>query len=63
MAWTVHLPADCRLNGAANANGSATPTNANPPPTGVTAAAVTFTAKSFMSLLGSSVGLAEDPDY
>ena len=64
MAWTVHLPADCRLNGApANANGFTTPTNANPPPTGVTAAAATFTPKSIMSLLGSSVGLAEDSDY
>ena len=37
MAWTVHLPTNCRLNGVANANGSATPTNANPPPTGITA--------------------------
>ena len=63
MAWTVHLPTDCRLNGAAPTNGSATPTNASPPPTGVTAAAATFTAESIMSLLGSSVGMAEDSDY
>ena len=27
MAWTVHLPKDCRLNGAALATGSATPKN------------------------------------
>ena len=63
MAWTVHLPTDCRLNGAAQENSAATPTNANPPPTGVTAAAATFTAKSIMSLIGSTMGLAEDSDY
>ena len=63
MAWTVHLPMDCRLNGACPANGSATPTNTNPPPTGVTAAATTFTAKGIMSLIGSTMGLAEDLDY
>ena len=63
MAWTVHLPTDCRLNGAAPATGSATPTNTNPPPTGVTEAAATFTAKSIMSLLGRLLGMAEDSDY
>jgi hypothetical protein len=63
MAWTVHLPTDCRLNGATPATGSATPTNTNPPPTGVTAAAATFTAESIMSLLGSSLGMAEGSDY
>jgi hypothetical protein len=63
MAWTVHLPADCRLNVPAKANGSATPTNANPPPTGATAAAATFTAEGIMSLIGSTMGLAEDLDY
>ncbi len=44
MAWTVHLPTDFRLNGAALATGSATPMNTNPQPTGVTAVAATFTA-------------------
>ena len=63
MACTVHLPTDCRLNGAAPAIGSATPMNTNHPPTGVTAAAATFTSKSSMSLLGSSLGMAEGSDY
>ena len=63
MAWTVHMPIDCRLNGTAQANGSATPTITNTPPTGVTAAATTFTAKSIMSLIGRTMGLAEDSDY
>ena len=63
MAWTVHLPTYCRVNGAAKSNGSAAPTNANPPPTGVTAEAATFTAKSIMSLIGSTMGLDEDLDY
>jgi hypothetical protein len=63
MAWTVHLPADCRLSGATNAQGLATPTTTNLPPAGITAAAATFTAESIMSLLGSSVGMAEDSDY
>ena len=63
MAWTMHLPTDFRLSGAAPATGSAIPTNTNPPPTRVTAAAATFTAKSIMSLLGSSLGMAEGSDY
>ena len=63
MAWTVHLPEDCRLKGAENANGSAAPTIDNPPPTGITAAAATFTVESIMSLLEISVGLVEDSDY
>ncbi len=63
MAWTVHLPSNCRLSGAAPANSPGAPTNTNPPPTGVTAAAATFTTNSIMSLLGSSVGMAENLDY
>ena len=63
MEWTVHLPADCRLNGALNAKGSVTPTTANLPPAGVTAAAATFTSESIMSLLGRSVGMTADSDY
>jgi len=63
MAWTVHLPTDCRLGVAAPATGSANPANTTPPLTGVTAASATFTAKSIMSLLGSSLGMAEDSDY
>ena len=63
MACTLHLPTDCRLIGAAPATGSLTPTNTNHPPTGVTEAAATFTAKSIMSLLGSSLGMAEGSDY
>ena len=63
MAWTVNLPTDCRLNGAAPATGSAVPTNTNPPPTLNTAEAATFTAKSIISLLGSSLGMAEGLDY
>jgi hypothetical protein len=63
MAWTVNLPTDCRLNLADLANRSTTSTNANPPPTDVTAAAATFTAKSIMSLIVSTMGLAEDLDY
>ena len=63
MEWTVHLPTDCKLNGASKANNSVTPTNANLPPTGVTAAAATFTAESIMSLIGSTMGLTEDSDY
>ena len=63
MAWTVHRPTDCRLNGAAPATGSATPTITNPPPTGVMAEAATFTTESIMSLLGSSLGMAEGLDY
>ena len=63
MAWTVHLPTGCRLNGAAPATGSVTPTNTNPPQTRVAAVAATFTAESIMSLLGSSLGMAEGSDY
>ena len=58
MAWTVHLPTDCRLNGAAPATGYGTPTNTNPPPTEVMEAAATFTAESIMSLLERSLGMA-----
>jgi hypothetical protein len=40
---------------------SATPTN--PPSTSVTAVAATLTAEDIMSLIGSTMGLAEDLDY
>ena len=60
---TVHLPTDCRLNGAAKSNDPAAPTNTNPTPTGVTAAAATFTAKSIMNLIGSTMGLVDKSDY
>ena len=63
MAWTVHMPSDCRLNGAPPATGSTAPTNTNPPPIAATAAAATFTAKSILSLLGSSLGVTESLDY
>ena len=58
MAWTVHLPTDCRLKGVAPPSEAAAHT-----PTGVTAAAATFTAESIVSLIGSTMGLAADSDY
>ena len=63
MAWTVHLPTDCRLRVGAQTNGLADPTNADPLPTGVTTAAATFTFKNIMSRLGSAIGRNEDSDY
>ncbi len=63
MAWTVHRPSDCRLSGSTQVAGSATPTNANPSPNGVTAASATFTAESILGMLGSSLGALDDSDY
>ena len=63
MAWTIHLPTDCRFNGAAKSNDPASPTNTNLTPTGVTAAAATFTVKSIMHLIGSTMGLVDKSDY
>ena len=63
MAWTVHKPLDCRLSRTTPATGPAAPTNTNPTPIAASAAAATFTAKSIMSLLGSSLGVTEDSDY
>jgi hypothetical protein len=59
MAWTVHLPSNCRLSGTSPATSPAAPTNTNPPPIGVTAAAATLTAKSILGLLESAL---EEPD-
>ena len=63
MAWTVHLPSNCRLSGTAPWTSPVDPTNTNPPPTGVTAASATFTVENIMSMLGSSLAMAEDSDY
>jgi hypothetical protein len=63
MAWTVHLPSNCRLSGTSPATSPAVPTNTNPPPTGVTAAAATFTAENILSMLGSSLGGTDSLDY
>jgi hypothetical protein len=63
MAWTVHLPSNCRLSGAAPAPSPAAPTNTNSPPTGITAAAATFTTKRIMGLIGISLGVTESSDY
>jgi hypothetical protein len=63
MAWTIHRPSDCRLSGTTQTTGSATPTNANTPPTGVTAASATFTAENILGMLGSSLGAFDDSDY
>ena len=63
MAWTVHQPSDCRLSGTTQVTDSATPTNANTPPTGVTAASATFTAENILGMLGSSLGALDDSDY
>ena len=62
-SWTVHLPSNCRLSGTAPATGPAAPTNTYPPPTGAMAAAATFTAKSILGLLGSSLGGTDSSDY
>jgi hypothetical protein len=63
MAWIVNWPSDCRLSGTTQVAGSATPTNANTPPTGVTAASATFTAENILDMLGSSLGVLDDSDY
>jgi hypothetical protein len=63
MAWTVHWPSDCRLSGTTQVAGSVTPTNANTPPTGVTAASATFTAENILDMLGSSLGVLDDLAY
>jgi hypothetical protein len=63
MAWTVHLPSNCRLSGTAPETDPVAPTNTNPTPIAATAAAATFTAESIMSLLGSSLGMTEGSDY
>jgi hypothetical protein len=63
MAWTVHLPLNCRLSGTAPATSPAATTNTNPSPTGVKAAAATFTAESILSMLGSSLEGIDSLDY
>ena len=63
MAWTVHLPSNCRLSGTSPTTSPAVPTNTNLPPTGVTAAAATFTTENILSMLGSSLGGTDSSDY
>ena len=63
MAWTVHWPSDCRLSGTTQVAGSVTPTNANTPPTGVTAASATFTTENILDMLGCSLGVLDDLAY
>ena len=63
MAWTVHLPSNCRLSRTAPAASPAATTNTNPPPTGVTAAAATLIAESILGLLGSALGGTDGLDY
>ena len=63
MAWTVHLPSNCRLSGTAPATSTVAPTNTNPPPIVATAASATFTAKNILGMLGSSLGVTDGSDY
>ncbi len=63
MAWTVHLPSNCRVSETAPATSPAAPTNTNPPPTGVMAVAATLTAESILDLLGSALGGTDGSDY
>ena len=58
MEWTMHHPKDCKLKVA-----SANPGNATAPTTNVTAAAATFSAKSIVNLIWSTMGLLADLDY
>ena len=59
MTWTVHHTKDCKLKDA-----TAKPRDPAAPLTNVTAAAAaTFTAKSILNLIRSTIVLADDLDY